>query len=385
MQKNKKFLSSFKIENKTVILRVDFDIPRLNQDQEDETKIISIVPTIKKLIDANCKVVILSHMGDPSGEFTDQNSLMNLRFILGKHLERQIKFANATQCANSIKYLEQKDVLLIENLFFHKEEFSKKDEVKDQFVENFATLGDIFVNDAFGVTENLASIGNLQKKLDTYYGIHYEKEIESAKLISESKLKPFTIVIGGNDINGKLEVLKSFKDNVDKVLVGGETGIAFLASNGITTGTHKFSSAILAQIKKIQKDFLKRNIDIILPIDHICLESTNPRELVDINTQIIPSNLTAVDIGPNTLVLFREIIEYSSKIFWNGPMGVFENELSNKATEAIGEYIALSTPKDAYKVASGDSTSLAITMLKIKQKRFNHISNSTSEFILHLK
>lgn len=377
----KKFLSEIEIDSKTVIIRADFNIPQVNIINNDHTKILAVVPTIKKLIDSNCKVILLSHLGKPLGEFADEYSLMDIRFLLGKYLEKQIKFVNAKQSLNSIKYLEYKDVLLIENLFFNKEEYSNDLSVQEKFMYNFYTLGDIFVNEAFGVDDNLASIKVLSQKLDSYLGLHYQKELESIKKISKHQDSPFTLIIGGNQIKNKLDLIENILEKVDKIIIGGETGLAFLQAKNVEISEYKYDENILSKIKQIIDKTNSLNKELFLPIDHYAVKDLNVySNLTEINTQHLPEKYFAVDIGPKTLVMFREIIESSNKILWYGPMGKFENELSNKGTEAIGEYIALSTPKDSYKVAIGDSTSMAIALLKIKQKRFDHISISSTMY-----
>jgi len=377
---NFEYLSKSDINNKVVILRANLDIPPENIQQGDETRFYSVTKTINFLLQRNCKVVILSHFGEKLGEHNDSYSLMDVRFILSKLIDKQLKFANAKQCLNSIKYMHPEEVLLIENLYFHSEEFSGSEDEQKKFLEPFLSLGEVFVHEAFGVNDNeFASIKVLKNNLSTYYGFHFEEEVKVAQFMSQNNLRPFTLILGGKFAPHKFSILEKMSKYVDKIIVGGEFGIAYLAARGVNTGKIEFIKEDIELLKKLDEKLIQKNIDINIPIDHVCLNKEN--QIVQLETQQIDENLKPIDIGPKTLVLFREIIEASQKIFWYGPMGVYEDERSNKGTEAIGEYVALSTPKDAFKVAGGISTSLAITLLKIKHKRFDHITNNPLKFV----
>ncbi|MCS7317538.1 MAG: phosphoglycerate kinase [Candidatus Dojkabacteria bacterium] len=383
MNDDKNYLSSTKIDSKVVVLRANLDIPAFNLQVGDHTKIQAIVPTINSLIANNCKVIILAHCGPQLDEHVDEFSLMDIRFLLGKYLAKQVKFVNAKQSLNSIKYLEPKDVLMVENLHFNPEEYSSEYAVQEKFMHNFTSFGEVFINEAFGVNDNYASIRILSSKLKSYYGLHYEKEIQSILKISTGKLNsPFLLVVGGNNILSKLTLIRKLINKVDKIIVGGYVALAFLYAKGVECGLCKFEESTINEIQNVLQLAKDLHKEILLPIDHYCVKNlSNYTSTVEINTQHISGDLYAVDIGPNTLIMFRELIESSSTIIWSGPMGIFENENSNKGTEAIGEYIALSTPKDAYKVVLGDATSAAVALLKIKQKRFDHISISSQKFV----
>jgi len=377
---NFEYLSKSDLNNKVVIVRANLDVPVENIRQGDETRFYSVIKTINFLLQRNCKVIILSHFGEKLGEHNDSYSLMDVRFILSKLIGKQLKFANAKQCLNSIKYMHHGEVLLIENLYFHPEEFSGTEEDQKNFLEPFLNLGEIFVHEAFGINdEEFASIKLLKNKLPTYYGFHFEEEVKVAKFMSQDNLRPFTLILGGKFSTHKFSILEKMSKHVNKVIFGGEFGIAYLAARDIKTGKSKFATEEIELLSQLDKTLIQKGIDVSVPIDHICINDEG--KIVELETQQIEENFKAIDIGPKTLVLFREIIEASQKIFWYGPMGMYEDEKSNKGTEAIGEYIALSTPKDAFKVAGGTSTSLAITLLKIKHKRFDHITNNPLKFV----
>ncbi|MCA9381393.1 phosphoglycerate kinase [Candidatus Dojkabacteria bacterium] len=375
MYNNIRKLSDANIKNKTVVVRVNFDVPINNGEITDNTRIASSVKTIEYLVNNNCKVVLISHMGRPEGEIVDDLSLMPARFELGKLLNKPIKFAHIDACENSIKFMEQGEILLLENLRFDKREESKKAKEREEFVQPLVDLCDVYINDSFGVYREHASVLELPKMLPSYAGFAMVKEIEALSKIDEEPESPYVAVIGGVKMDTKIPILKSLVKKVDTMLIGGAMAYTFLKAQGVEIGDSKFEKEHVKTAKEILKLAEKAKCEIILPIDHIAgkefKENTKP---IEIKTQQIPKGHWGLDIGPNTIKQFREIIESAKTILWNGPMGVFEWENFNKGTEAIGEYIALSTPKDAYKIAGGADTTYAMLKLRIKPKRFNHVS-----------
>lgn len=368
-----KSIRDVNFSEKTVVVRVNYNVPLDKGEILDNLKIQSSVETINYLLKFNAKVVILTHLGEPNGEEADDLTLMNVRFELGKLLSKPIKFAHVHACENSIKFMEAGEILLLENLKFHKEETSSEEEVRKDFMSKIIKLSDCYINEAFGITEDLASMSELPKKLKSYIGFHFEKELEAIKKFM-MPVSPVISIIGGSDITQKLDFIDSCLDFSDKILVGGLVGIIMLAAHDLDTGNHSFDLNLIKRAKEIIAKAEKLKKEIVIPVDHLAADSKDSNEVVEINTQTIQKGFLAFDIGQLTLTVFREIIESAETILWDGPMGYFQNELFNKGTEAVGEYIALSTPKSAFRYALGESTSIAMLKLKIKPKRFSLVS-----------
>lgn len=382
--KGYKFIEGQNFSRKTVVVRTDYDVPLEDGEVADSTKIQASLETIKYLLEQNAKIIIVSHLGEPNGEENDELSLMSVRFELGRLLCKPVKFAHIHACTNSIKFMEFGEILLLENLKFHAEETSTDKNVRKDFMSVLVGAADYFIDEAFGIDQDLASMSELSAKLKTFKGQNYKKELEVIdKYINGAS--PRVSIIGGANLETRLELIDSIINYSDKILLGGLVAILFLAAQSIEVGGHKFHSEYLFIAKQILNKAQDKNVEILLPIDHLAGSALNTAELTEIHTQSIPDNLLALDIGQNTLALFREIIESAGTILWSGPVGYYENELANKGTEAIGEYIALSTSKTTFRYAVGASTSLAMTRLKIKHKRFSHVSLGTSKIFDILK
>jgi triosephosphate isomerase len=364
------------IVGKTVIVRANLDVPLdANGEVRDLNRIKSVIPTLEHLIRNKCKIVLVAHLGRPNGEYVDEMSLMPVRFELGRELNKSLKFVSINECGNSIKFMEPGDILMLENIRFSPEEESLDPKVRKEFISKLANLADLFVNDDFGNYREHASVYDIAKMLPSFAGFHLQKEIEMLSLLRETPKKPYVAVIGGAKLDTKIPVLKSLVKKADKLLLGGAMAYTFLLAKGVKVGKSKVEENMLKTVEEILKIASENNCEVILPIDHIAAESFDENaKAIEVDTQDIPDNLMGMDIGPKTLILYREILEAAQTILWNGPMGVFEWENFNKGTEAIGEYIALATPKDAIKVAGGGDTIVAINMLKIKPKRFTHVS-----------
>lgn len=381
MKNAPKSLKNAKLANKTVLVRVDYDVPVIDGTIIDDLKIKATIPTIQHLLNNNCKVILLSHIGDPKGKIQDDLSLMDVRFALGRILEKQIKFASIAACENSIKFMDFGEVLILENLKYSPAETSKKETDRDEYFKTLIKLADLYVYESYGMDFNVASVTSIVGKLPTYMGLHLEEEIENAEKLTKSSKESITAVIGTENIQLNLNLLEALASGKHKILLGGEMALYFLHASGVKTGVFVPETKVLPKINKIIKLAGKAGCEIIMPVDHICVKSNDDTlKAVEVTTQQISSGLLALDIGPKTLVSYREIIEAATTVVWQGSMGMFTNEQFNKGTEAIGEYIALSTSKDCYKVAYGHQISHAMNILKIKPKRFNFISLDSSLF-----
>lgn len=385
MVKKFKELKDVDLNKKTVILRANLDIPLSGEEILDDTKIKALIPTLQHLVKENAKIIILSHLGEKTGEYDDSRSLMPIRFEIGRQLQKPIKFVNIENCDNSIKFMEFGEILMLENLFFSKGEFANTSKARSEFIGKLSNFADYYVNEAFGVDPKLASTLELPEMLKNLRGMNFQKELDAIERLKSEAGSPYVGIVGGDDLVKKMPLLKYLAKKADTLLIGGNIAYDFLSFKKIPVGDSKLTKGSKTMVKEIFDIAKKSGCEIILPVDHMCAkEFSDKSKPTEIQTQSIPNGYMGLDVGPRTLVSFREIIEAAKTIIWCGPMGVFEWENFNRGTESIGEYIALSAPKDAYKVVLGSSTVLSLTKLKIKHKRFSHVSIGAAEFLKFL-
>ncbi len=375
MERKLRTLKDIEVANKTVIVRSNLDVPIKNGVIQDDTRIKASMETIQYLVNKNCKVVILGHLGRPEGNYSDEFSLMPIRFELGRILNKQIKFANYDRCENSIKFMEFGDVLLIENIRFFSEEESINPKTRLAFIEPLAGLADLYVNDCFGLYRKHASVYELPQLIPSYAGISLENEIEVLTKLKKEVVKPYIGIIGGAKLDTKINILSKLVEKLDKLIISGAIAYTFLSAQKNKIGKSKVEKDLIEKAGKILTKAKKNNCEILLPIDHVCAKEFDENaEAVYVDKIDMPSDLMGLDIGPKTIDMFKTALEHAKTILWNGPMGVFEWKKFSKGTQEIGEYIALDSDRDCFKIVGGGETISALNLLKIKQKRFNHIS-----------
>ncbi len=330
-----KFLKSLNKKNlsgKTCLLRVDLNIAE--KEARNSPRILGILPTIKFLINNGAKVVILSHRGRPNG-FDKKLSLKPFAGILSKLLNRKIKFISNFDFQKIKKEIEKSksnNIFLLENLRFLPGE--KKNDLR--LAKQLAKLGDIYINDAFAVSHrNVASVSAITKFLPSYAGLLLEKEIKNLSSVMKNSKKPLVIILGGAKISDKIGLIKNFLNRADYFLIGGGIAHNFLLAQGLPIGDSIFEEKTVDFAKKI----LKNNL-VILPVDYV----------IDKNR--------ILDIGPNTVKLYSDIIKKSETIIWNGPMGYFEDKRFAKGSEAIAK--AILNSKSFVVIGGGETASLFI-------------------------
>jgi phosphoglycerate kinase len=376
MQKLRQLADLPDLKGKTVLVRSDLDVPMTNGQIDSDFRIRKAVATIKYLIEHKAKVVIVAHLGRPDGAQSDDLSLLPVRFELGKLLGTHIKFAHIPNSRNSIRYMEDGEVLLLENVRFNPEEDSKDKKMRKAFVETLSELADYYVNDAFASYHPSASTYDLALAFDKpTAGLQMVAEVQKLGKLTDEPEKPYVAVIGGAKLDSKVPILEALTKQADYILIGGAMAYTFLAAQDVKIGDSKVEKELIPTAKKILEAAKKHKCQILLPVDHIAGSefdaSTTP---VEVDTQVIPKGLIGLDIGQRTLASYLEIIKSARTLMWNGPMGVFEWDKFARGTEAVGEYIALSAPTDSYKVAGGGDTVSAIEKLQINMKEFDHIS-----------
>lgn len=366
-------LKNFDFQDKKVLLRTDFNVPIENSKILDDNKIKAVLPTIQFLIKNNARIILTSHLGRPRGKIKEELRLEPI----GKRLEELLginililKDCIGEEIEEQTNQLAPGNIILLENLRFHKEE----KENNKEFAEQLAGLADIYINDAFGVShrEN-ASVHAITKFLPSGAGFLLEKEIKNLSKILKPQ-KPFIAVLGGAKVSDKIEVINSLLKKVDKLLIGGAMMFTFLKAQDLEIGTS------LVEDDKIElaKELLQ-NPKIVLPVDTVIAK--DPRsESKTVLTQHIPKDQIGLDIGADTIKLFETILKDAKTIFWNGPLGMFEIDKFAEGTNKIAEIISKSK---ATSIIGGGETAAAA-----KRFKFTHISTgggASLEFIQNKK
>lgn len=355
------------LKGKVVLLRVDFNVPMDDGGKIlDATRIKNELPTIKYLIGQKAKVVILSHLGRPDG-YDVRKSLWPISLYLSKSLPCNVSFCNTVigdEVKERIKILREGDVLLLENVRFYKQE-----EACDmKFARELASYGDIFVDDAFGVAHRKhASNYALARLLPNAIGFLMEKEITNLTEILENPKRPFVAVLGGSKIDSKIKILEKFIEKADTLIIGGAMAYTFLKAKGIEVGASLVQDDCLDIANNIMAKASELGKKILLPVDHICTRGRNPKVYIVTRMSV---NMVGYDIGPRTIKLYTDEIANAKEIFWNGPMGMFENSLFRNGTRAIAEAIASSK---AHTSVGGGDTVATVNLFNLA-KKINYIS-----------
>jgi phosphoglycerate kinase len=364
----KKSITDIEIHGKKVIVRVDFNVPLDNGEVADDTRIRASLPTIKYLLENNAGVILASHLGRPNGERNLNFSLRPVAEYLRRLVDVPVSFAEdcigpaAEQAADS---LSTGEVLVLENTRFHAGE-----EANDhQMAEKLANLAEIFVNDAFGTAHRShASNVGITDYLPAVAGFLMEKEIKYLGNVIADPEKPFTIILGGAKVSGKIGVIKNLMDKADSILIGGGMANTFFAGQGYELG----DSLVEEDAVKVAVEIMKNaKSKIILPEDVVIADKFSPEARHKIiPLQDIPNRWQIMDLGPKTLKNFKKIIQKSKVIVWNGPVGVFEFPPFAKGTIALAKLVAKSR---AMTIVGGGDSAAAVNQAGVAGK-ITHVS-----------
>lgn len=376
MIKLKKVLSDFNFDNKRVILRCDLNVPITNGIIEDDTRIIESLKTIKYLIDKNAKVIILSHLGRvKTEEDKKDNSLYPVYLRLRDLLEDNVcfsKYTSGNKLKELVNTLRTGEILLVENTRFEDIDGKKESSCDLELSKYWASLGDIFVNDAYGVCHRShASNVGISKFLPSCLGLLVEEEIEKIDGIIKENTSPYILLMGGKKISDKTLVIESLIEKCDYILLGGGMCFTFLASLEINVGMSIVDKDNIPFCKEILSKYKDK---IILPVD-VKLKSEEIKDIDKLTNEDI-----AYDIGPKTIELFKKYLSTAHRVVANGPMGVFEEKEFANGTRELYNYLSQNSIKTL--IGGGDSIS-AINTLHIN-KNFYHISTgggATLEYI----
>ena len=366
-----KTLQDFNFKAKKAIIRVDFNVPLdENFNVTDANRIEAAKPTIDTILADGGSVILMSHLGRPKGK-EDKYSLRHIVAKVAEVLGVNVQFASDCRgeiATNAAKNLKPGEVLLLENLRFYAEE-----EAGDEsFAKELASLGNIYVNDAFGTAHRAhASTTIIAEFFPNHkcFGLLLAKEIESLNRVLKNSVKPVTAVLGGSKVSSKITVIENILDKVDHMIIGGGMTFTFIKALGGKIGDsicEDDKQELALEILQLAKE---KNVRIHIPIDVVAADSFSN----DANTQIvdvreIPDGWQGLDAGPKSLANFREVIMNSKTILWNGPLGVFEMENFANGTIELGNYIAESTANGAFSLVGGGDSVAAVKQFGLEEK-----------------
>lgn len=370
----KKTIEDIDVENKRVLLRVDFNVP-LDENGEitDDTRIKTEVPTIKYLLSKGAKLIICSHLGRPDGKVVPSLSLEPiLKKLMSIFPTIKIKFAFnciGAQAEKMAKELKSGEVLLLENLRFHPEE-EKNDPI---FAKKLASLADFYVDDAFGTAHrNHASISGVPRYLPSAVGFLMGREVNTILGVLENPSNPFVVVLGGAKVSDKIYMVMNLIKKADVILIGGGMAYTFLKAKGYEVGNSLVDEEKIELAKELLTEAERKNVKIILPVDHKCGTALSAGvKAKTVKTKKFPKGYIGMDIGPRTIRKFRKFIKKARTIIWNGPMGVFEFEDFSKGTEKVARAVAKN--KNAKAIVGGGDSIAALKLLEL-DKNIYHIS-----------
>ena len=356
---NKKTIEDIDVNGKRVLVRCDFNVP---QDEEgnitDDRRIVAALPTIKYLIEHNAKVILCSHLGRPKGEFNMKYSLKPIAKRLSELLGKEVKMADdviGDSAKGLAASLGEGDVMLLENVRFHKEEEANE----MAFSKALAELADVYVNDAFGTAHRAhASTEGVAKYLPAVCGYLIQKEINVMGKALNNPVRPFVAILGGKKVSDKINVITNLIDKVDELLIGGGMAYTFFKAKGYEIGKSICEDDKVELAKELMEKAEHKGVKLLLPVDNVvATEFSNDAESKVVASNEIPEDWEGVDIGPETVKLYGDALKNAKTVIWNGPMGVFEFDKFAVGTNEIAKILG---GLDAITIIGGGDSAAAI-------------------------
>ena len=367
-----KTVDHYHFKDQKVLIRVDFNVPLdAHFKVTDDTRIRAALPTIKKILTDGGAVILMSHLGRPKEGPTEKYSLKHLITHLAKLLDKPVAFATdcigneAIEAANQLK---PGQVLLLENLRFHKEE----EKGALNFASALAALGTFYVNDAFGTAHrahaSTAIIAQFFPK-NKCFGYVMSGELANVDKILNNTIKPFTAIMGGAKVSDKIGILEQLINKADNIIIGGGMAFTFVKAQGGNVGKSLVEEDKLETARAILKNAKTKGVNIYIPVDAVVADHfANDANKKTVNIKTIPEGWMGLDIGPETEKIYSEVINNSNTILWNGPMGVFEMSAFEHGTKAVAEAIVTATKQGAYSLIGGGDSVAAINKYNLGDK-----------------
>ncbi len=364
-----KTIDSYNFNNKKALVRVDFNVPMdINFSITDDTRIRSALPTINKIIADGGAVIIMSHLGRPKDATEEKYSLRHIVKHLSKLLNRPVLFADdciSKEAKSIAKELKAGEILLLENLRFYKQETAGT----LSFASDLASMGDVYVNDAFGTAHRAHASTTIIANYfpnDKVFGYLMANEVANINKVLNNAEKPFTAILGGAKVSGKILVIDKLLDKIDNLIIGGGMAYTFIKAQGGKVGNSLVEDDKLNVALKILIDAKAKGVNVYIPVDTVAAASfSNEAEQQTVDISCIPNGFLGLDIGTASEKIFEEIIHNSKTILWNGPMGVFEMSSYEHGTKAIATAIVKATKKGAYSLIGGGDSVAAINKFRL--------------------
>ncbi len=369
---SKKTVKDIELKGKRVFVRCDFNVPMdENRNITDNTRIVAAIPTIKYLLEQNCKIILASHLGRPKGEFKQEYSLQPVAKELSKLLGKEVIMAKdviGEDAMEKAKNLKEGEILLLENVRFHKEETDNDPE----FSKKLASMAEIYVNDAFGSAHRAhASTTGIAAYLPAVSGFLIEKELKFLGGALENPERPFVAILGGAKVSDKIGVIDSLLEKVDTLIIGGGMAYTFFKSQGYEVGNSICELDKLDLARDLMKKAEEKNVKLMLPVDtKIGKEFKEDTESKTVKCTEIPKDWEGFDIGEETIKMFSEEIRKAKTIVWNGPVGLSEFAQFANGTNSIAKVLS---EMDAITIIGGGDSAAAIKKAGLEDK-MTHIS-----------
>ncbi|ALC84530.1 phosphoglycerate kinase [Bacillus sp. FJAT-22090] len=367
----KQTMKDVSLQGKRVFCRVDFNVPMEDGKITDDTRIRAALPTINYLIEQGAKVILASHMGRPKGEVKEELRLTKVGEHLSKVLNKQVKKLDesiGSSVEQAVSQMNNGDVLLLENVRFH----SGEEKNDAELAKAFASLADVYVNDAFGAAHRAhATTEGIAKLLPAVSGLLMEKELDVLGKALSNPERPFTAIIGGAKVKDKIGVIDHLLDKVDNILIGGGLSYTFSKAQGHDIGKSLVEEDKIELAQSFIEKAKEKGVAFYLPIDAVVADAFSK----DANTKVvdidqIPSDWMGLDIGPKTAALYSNVIKDSKLIIWNGPMGVFEMDAFAEGTKGVANAMADTA---GYTIIGGGDSAAAVEKFEVADK-MDHIS-----------
>lgn len=370
---NKKTVEDFNFKGKRALVRVDFNVPLKNGEIVDDNRIRAALPTIEYLKSAGAKIILMSHLGRPKGEPKPEFSLEAVARRLSELLNVPVKFLASDKVVDDsvkqgVEALKDGQICLLQNTRYRKEETKNE----PNFAKELASLGDIFVNDAFGTCHraHCSNVG-VSEKLPSCVGYLVQKEIDVMDKALESPERPFIAILGGAKVSDKIGVIENLLEKVDTIIIGGAMAYTFLKAEGKNVGKSLLEEDKIQVAKDLMSKSAEKGVKLLLPLDLVVAKEMTEQakaEIVDVDH--IKDDDSGFDIGPKTVQLFKEEIEKAKTVIWNGPLGVFEIQQFSTGTFEIAKALS---EVDAVTIIGGGDSASAIEKAGYKDK-VTHVS-----------
>ena len=378
-----KKMQDMDLKNKKVLVRVDYNVPLKDGKVDNTKRIVATEKTIKHLLDNNCRVVLIAHLGRPKGKVCPEFSLAPVAAEVEKLFGVPVHFAKdcvGPEADKVVAETKNGEIALLENLRFHPEE-EKNDA---EFAKQLAKHGEVFVQEAFGTVHRAhASTSAVAQLLPSGAGYLVQKEVEFLGKALENPARPFAAVIGGAKVSDKILLLNNLLDKVNVLIIGGGMAYTFLKAKGIEVGKSLLDETKIDEAKQVMEKAAAKGVKVLMPIDfRVANEFSETATATETDT--IPADMEAMDIGPKTEKLFADELLKCKTIFWNGPMGVFEFPNFAHGSFAIADAMIKATQNGAISIIGGGDSVNVLKKGKINSKEFSHVSTgggASMEFV----